>query len=561
MGSALRRLYDRIETYPGRWPEIVAFILFLLLTTFVAVFHEPWFDEAQAWLIARSASLWDLLFVIPKYEGHPPLWHLILLPLARSGIPFEVGIKSVALLISALSVGMILFRSPFPRIVRLILPFTFFYFYQYTVISRPYGLLGLGLLLAASQYRNRNTYPIRFVLSLALVCATSAYGIVLSAGIALAWFIELARQESLRTMLQGHLKDRRAVGLAGLLAWAILLCVVILPQDNTYAVSLSTTNGIGTRFAYMFLVAPADALFYQCFSEFGSLWNTPLPWETLMPGLFIGAMVLLFLIVMAYLYRKLALLLIPYALLSIFCATVYFFIHHIGIHLQFLVFWFWICLGDERNEYRSLPASLESIGPKGTEWAKLRSTFVLLIGFSLAASSYWSVVSSALEVKHSYGYGREMAGFIQQYGLPEYRIMSDWKRPNRSSDMDDMTNTNMVYGVDILPYFTRNILMNLNRGEDRYPYLVHWVPQSAPEEEYRIWREEGIPDILISFPDLDSVFKGQVSLDDYVPVYAIKSGFIWKTDIRPGRVYIQIRKDLMDRFPELSEIPVEFDFN
>ena len=42
-------------------------------------FHEPWFDEAQAWQIARSASLREILFEIPHYEGHPQLWHLILL--------------------------------------------------------------------------------------------------------------------------------------------------------------------------------------------------------------------------------------------------------------------------------------------------------------------------------------------------------------------------------------------------------------------------------------------------------------------------------------------------
>jgi len=46
-------------------------------------FHEPWFDEVQAWMIARCATIKELLTVIPHYEGHPPLWHMILMPIVE----------------------------------------------------------------------------------------------------------------------------------------------------------------------------------------------------------------------------------------------------------------------------------------------------------------------------------------------------------------------------------------------------------------------------------------------------------------------------------------------
>ena len=59
------------------------------------VFHEPWFDEAQSWAIARSGTIKEILFEIPHYEGHPPLWHLILVPFAKLGAPYELSLAAV----------------------------------------------------------------------------------------------------------------------------------------------------------------------------------------------------------------------------------------------------------------------------------------------------------------------------------------------------------------------------------------------------------------------------------------------------------------------------------
>lgn len=51
-------------------------LIYCALHLALTVFHEPWYDEAEAWQIARCASIKDILFTIPHYEGHPPLWHL-----------------------------------------------------------------------------------------------------------------------------------------------------------------------------------------------------------------------------------------------------------------------------------------------------------------------------------------------------------------------------------------------------------------------------------------------------------------------------------------------------
>jgi hypothetical protein len=61
--------------------------IFSAILAIVGPHHEPWFD-AQAWLIARDATLWDLLAHRVRYEGSPGLWHLLLWFLSRAGMPF-----------------------------------------------------------------------------------------------------------------------------------------------------------------------------------------------------------------------------------------------------------------------------------------------------------------------------------------------------------------------------------------------------------------------------------------------------------------------------------------
>ena len=41
-------------------------------------FHEPWADEAQAWVIARDSKFWELFRYRLHYEGHPADWYFLL---------------------------------------------------------------------------------------------------------------------------------------------------------------------------------------------------------------------------------------------------------------------------------------------------------------------------------------------------------------------------------------------------------------------------------------------------------------------------------------------------
>ena len=63
----------------GLVARVVCWFFFAILLGVTIFRHEMWSDELQAFLIARdSHSLADLLNNL-HYEGHPALWHLLLL--------------------------------------------------------------------------------------------------------------------------------------------------------------------------------------------------------------------------------------------------------------------------------------------------------------------------------------------------------------------------------------------------------------------------------------------------------------------------------------------------
>ena len=57
-------------------PDAVALTAYGSLVFAAIAHHEPWSDEAQAWLMGRDTGFGDLLFRALRYEGSPGLWHV-----------------------------------------------------------------------------------------------------------------------------------------------------------------------------------------------------------------------------------------------------------------------------------------------------------------------------------------------------------------------------------------------------------------------------------------------------------------------------------------------------
>ena len=157
----------------------LVFGLFFIITLWGLSNHTPWRDEAQSWLLVRDLNLGGLISQM-SYEGTPPLWHLILFPLAKLGLPYASELIIHYLFALAL-IFLLIFFSPFPKIIKLILPFSYFFLFEYTVIARNYNLTVLLLFIIAFIYNSRFKRPILYASLVFLLAWTNLHSFAIAA--------------------------------------------------------------------------------------------------------------------------------------------------------------------------------------------------------------------------------------------------------------------------------------------------------------------------------------------------------------------------------------------
>jgi hypothetical protein len=540
---------------------VAAFALYALLHLMMAIVHEPWFDEAEAWQIARSASLNTLLTEVPHYEGHPPMWHLILMPFAKLGAPYELTLTLISLVFSGAAVWLILRHSPFPKIVRLVLPFTYFFFYQYSVISRVYCLMMLEFVLLSLCYKRRNEKPFRYTAVLFLLCATSAYGIVIAGGVAAVWLWEILweakeRQNGFKELV----RDRRIGALALLLLAAVLVLLQILPRQDTYAIESMAGQDVRSpllvRLLYTLLILPADVTMTNVFADYSYLSMASLTLLSLLSGCVAGLLIWAALLYLGRKRHALCLLLLPYCMFAVFSASVYMSTHHIGIGLLFFLFWLWVVLEQEEDEVQTAAESPDlALSENLVRSGKLSlhdgmpAAARLLTALALIVSLSWTVSACVLDIRKEYSPGRSMAAFIKEHGLDQYRIMAEWdiKRDDDGELLSE--NVDMCLdAVEIAPYFDRNIFYNFNLGADDRDYVTHiWTGGEQAKATYELWKAEGQPQVLVMQPELSFLYDAdELSMKDFELVYFAPDEKIWKNTAVYSGNYIYVRRDLLE---------------
>lgn len=530
-------------------PEILALIFYMVCMIIVMYFHEPWFDEAQAWLIARDASLKEILFVLPHYEGHPAIWHLVLLPFAKLGAPFEFSIKLVSLTFCSIAMGLFIFKAPFKRIVRLTIPFTYFFFYQYGVISRPYCILMLGFILCAMFYKTKKIKPFRFVLALGILCSASAYGIILSAGIAIAWLIEIFYKDFSINSIKKFFYDKRFFALLILLMFNLMLVISIMPKPDTYAMAnVVKNNDYISRFIYMFFVLPGDATYLDICNYFTTKLAVNIDSSIGIAG---SGIISFLLIAFAKRNNKLLLLLIPYSFIGVFSTFVYFNPHHVGIITEFFLFIVWICYEGKKEKNINFQF-LNKLIREESDIRLLNGIPAAFFGIVICISIIWTIMSSVNDIYFPYGVGRDLETFIKENNLDKYNIMAQWKQYTNNETKKTVVDTNLIGGTDALPYFDKNIYYNLNDNIPNKCFVTHMVANN--DENIKEWKKMGYPDVIIGSPDLRIVFGNSLNYKDYVCVHDAKGNYIWKWGVTDYEYLVYIRKDIMDQFPNLIEI-------
>ncbi len=519
----------KLKELPWQW---IAFIGFVLAYIVVSLFHEPMYDEAQAWMIARDASWWELIFEIPHYEGHPPFWHLILALFAKSGISFEVGLRIPGAIFCITSVWLIVFRSPFPKVVKCLLPFTYYIFFRYSIVVRPYCMTMLGLCLVAIAYKRRSEKPYRLMTALMLLCASSAYGMALAAGICIVWLIELFT--SIKKNYTGQL-----VAMSILLICNLGQLLLMIPKEDTNSVAVFSVSTILYGLIYMLILGPADAMFLDTGMDARLQNYAPgivNGGTTSYVNLLIGLVVVVFLVYFARKYRKLLLLIIPYCLFSLFSAAVYFWYHHIGLIHLFLIFVFWCALQEkDAVAVKTPPKFFDKIKSNNIKLCKLVPK--LGLGLCLGMSLAWSIFCSGTDVTKTTWYTKDLAEGIVEVGADKGNCILQWDvlAVGPFETVEDYTDASKYRHIpsvtqffDCLAYFDENIFYNHNGGNKEISYNQQILSEDALQDELL---EEiaayGYPEFVVGHSFVIGALPIEEEMPGYYPVYRFE---VYKPD-------------------------------
>lgn len=341
---------------------VVAFVAYVALIAACEFRHEPWRDEADPWLLARDASV-STFFHRMGLSGTPGLWHLMLVPLARLGLPYgSQAVLHVA--IAACVAAIVLWKSPFPLLMRIALVFSYYFAYEYAVVVRSYALSSLLLFSLAATYKQRYERPVMWGILVALLANTNTHSLMIAAVIGLAYVIE-----------------RVTIGAAIMIAGGVAAAIQVYPPPD------SIVQGLIMRFTpYAVPMALHDAFFPRI--PIRALW--------------IAGAALALLVAYSVRHSRAALMILLGSYAGLFYVFTYKWIgglRHSGFLLLIAVFVLWISAND--SDRRIVHAAL---------------------GLSLAVSMISAAAVWRMDMLYAFSGSREMADFIVNSHLDQVPI-------------------------------------------------------------------------------------------------------------------------------------------
>ena len=380
--------------------------------------HEPWADEAHAWLLSRDLGYRYLVFRQLAYEGHPPLWGTLLwianhwLHLPYQALGWIGGLCAIS--------GCWFFcrYSPFPLFVRLLFPFTYFMAFQYAIVARPYVLLPLFTFAAAHFFEEAGWRPWKFVAASSALVMLCASGVMIAVGLVAAriWY-------SFRAWADIPSVTRRTL-IGSLVVFSIILALIAYvnwpPPDRITArhlanLRLPVRSADETTFGLAFLPRDISAAFV---------------------GSFVPSLAFLLVIAAWCAYRRRFLsFVLPMALVLAFFVKVYGNLWHSGALAMIAVAAVWIAF--------PLPAKCSN------RMASTLNALMLLgvVGF-LAINLNWTARTVWMDYFGAYSGSADAASFLHSVGA------------NHNSTCGFGFHSSAVQ-----PYFQESIFKNWPQGE------------------------------------------------------------------------------------------------
>ena len=497
-------------------PEIVTLCLYAGLLAWAIPHHEPWADEAQAWQIARTLPLGQI-FRLLSYEGHPGLWYLCLWVLSRLHVGYG-SMRYFAGAIGFLGVAVLVTTSPFPRFIKLLLPFTFYLAFQYAIVARSYVMVPLLLFLCAYFWPQRLQRPLTIALCLGLLANVALHAAVISGGLAIVYLIDLWLGRRQRNFGVPGVRLYSASALL-LALYGISIWVALPAKDASGAGLVIRPNPVQSH-AIEAQQSQLPPRYPRPEPENRSsirrlAWKVETRLAELTEGLiqpfWLGCLFWVLLTWKLFRTRNLHYL-IP-AVFLVVLSHVYAFFWHSGLMLPCVIALLWMTW-PEQLRFRKLP---------------LYEQLPLLVLLLIAAEQIgWAEFAFQFDHEHDYGSGAATAAFLKPYVMFKARIV-------------EIGNDFLSVGVQ--PYFDHNVFLN-------QPYAYYWWSARNPGKlRYQQLLKESPEIVVVEWRFRDFPTSGTIAA---LPLVKQLNGLGYRNThsfcgglVRPGRGIMEWDCDLI----------------
>ena len=137
--------------------EFCCSLIFMIVTYVMLMKHELWFDEVQAWALAKNLNVIELISQM-KIEGHSAMWSLFLKIFVQCGFNVVV-LNFISWFIGVLSTILICYKTNFNKLIKVLIVFNVSLLYFSTVFARPYCIAFLMMVLLMIFYKDRYSKP------------------------------------------------------------------------------------------------------------------------------------------------------------------------------------------------------------------------------------------------------------------------------------------------------------------------------------------------------------------------------------------------------------------
>lgn len=439
------------------WRPVVL-ALFAAWLLLVGSHHEPWFDEAQAWLLARDSSLWQLLVYRVRYKGSPGLWHTVLWFAIRAGLPYA-WLFVVPAVCAVAGAAVVLWRAPFPPALRVLVLTSYFFGYQFSVVARSYSLDLLLVPLAAVFFSTRCVRPLRYCVVIGLIANANTHGFLAASALGAELVWRLAQAHRLHRPRQ-----LAALATAASLGAFALFCVW-QPADNAFLQPQTYANPlvimiafVGNAFINHVMVADTGTV-NKYDIGLSILLSLALQWP-IFKLVALGKNSILFAAILGG--------------IIVFSSMIYTSLWHTGMLFLFWLFFIWV---DWQNSLSRPPRR------------QLYAAMAIILGLQTVQTTQ----SGLWDIAHPYAPGKQAAQAIAQWrsAHPRARIFG----------YGDLS-------FDVQPWFSANIFQNYNARDpatsfvrwDRHePWMAGWK-SIATQMDFWHGALAAKPDLIVASP-------------------------------------------------------------